>query len=161
MEPPAPTPYDITDIPHFAWEPGIIAWLILAGSLVAFAVRTFALAGAFKNRRGSKVVNTLFMDLIATSKSSEQVSIERAARLGRRLASHLSTINLAELSCDELKAYPTEDLPHSLRDAIHSLALLEELGYSPPSSERDIAARAAVAKLTSQLSEYRLLTRAR
>jgi hypothetical protein len=101
------------------------------------------------------------MDLIATSKSSEQVSIERAARLGRRLASHLSTINLAELSCDELKAYPTEDLPHSLRDAIHSLALLEELGYSPPSSERDIAARAAVAKLTSQLSEYRLLTRAR
>ena len=158
---PVPTPYDITDIPHIAWEPGILAWVILGATLAIFTLRTFISPGAFKNRKGSKVINALFMDLITTSKSSEPISIERAARLGRRLASHLSAINLAELSCDELKAYPTEELPHSLRDAIHSLALIEELGYSPPSTEREVAARAAVLKLASQLSEYRLLARAR
>ena len=161
MVTPAPTPYDITDIPHIAWEPGILAWIILGAALAILAVRAFVSPGAFKNRRERKVINALFKDLITTSASSEPISIERSARLGRRLASHLSAINRAELSCDELKAYPTEELPSSLRDAIYSLALIEELGYSPPSNEREVAARAAVLKLASQLSEYRLMARAR
>jgi hypothetical protein len=121
-------------------------------------LRAFGTFGPLRNRKGARIVNQLFAELLATSKAEGSISLERASRIGRRLASHLSGTNLAELSCDELKAYPADDLPYSLREAIHSLALMEELGYSPPSPERDNAARAAVLKLSAQLSEYRLTT---
>ncbi len=156
---PIPTPYDITEIPHVAWEPGAWSWLGLIALLAIVALRAYGTLGSFRDRKGARLVNDLFAELMATSKGQSAISLERASRIGRRLASHLSGINLAELSCDELKAYPAEELPHSLRDAITSLALMEELGYSPPSPERDTAARAAVLKLAAQLSEYRLMTR--
>lgn len=160
MNTPAPTPYDITEIPRFAWEPGPVQWAALA---ILIGMAAFALLRPPKGRnlKSEQMIDSLFADLLSASKATGTLAIERAVRLGRRLSSHLSGINLSELTCDELRAYPADGLPYSLRDAIQTLAKLEELEYSPPSHERDVEVNATVLKLASQLSEYRLSTRPR
>lgn len=160
MNTPAPTPYDITEIPRFAWEPGPTAWVALACILGIVGMILLRPRRA-RGLKSDQMVDSLVADLLSASKESGTVAIERAVRLGRRLASHLSGISLAELTCEELRSYPTEGLPWALRDAIRTLAQLEELEYSPPSAERDSEVSSTVLKLASQLSEYRLSMRPR
>jgi hypothetical protein len=158
---PIPEPYDITEIPHIAWVPGLSVWgaLLVALALVAVAMWRKNTPRGIKG--DLKIVDKLIAELKTTTNMSGEMSLERASRIARRIVSHISGRNVLELTGDELRASVTEETPPILRRIIEAVASFEELGYSPSSPERDTAARDLTATLANLIGEYRNQMRAR
>jgi hypothetical protein len=158
---PIPEPYDITDIPHIAWVPGLSVWgaLLVALALVAVAMWRKNTPRGIKG--DLKIVDKLIAELKTTTNMSGEMSLERASRIARRIVSHISGRNVLELTGDELRASVTEHTPPILRRIIEAVASFEELGYSPSSPERDTAARDLTATIANLIGEYRNQMRAR
>jgi hypothetical protein len=158
---PIPEPYDITDIPHIAWVPGLTTW----GALLVILALVAAAIWRRNTPRGSKgdlkIVDKLIAELKTTTNMRGEMSLERASRLARRIVSHISGRNVLELTGDELRASIKEETPQILRRVIEAVASFEELGYSPSSPQRDTAARELTATLASLIDEYRNQMRAR
>jgi hypothetical protein len=153
---PTPTlqPYDITDIPHIAWVPGPATW---GGVILALAALTYVVwrrKNPHTDRDAKRFLDSLVRELQSAA-SSKEVNVERVSRAARRVASHLTSINLTELGSDELRAYPAENLAPSLREILLAVAAVEDVRYSPPSGERDAKARVLIADLIERIVTYR------
>jgi uncharacterized membrane protein YccC len=154
METPIPQPYDITDIPHIAWVPGPATWCGVILTLAALTFIVWRRKNPHNERAAKRLLDSLVKELQSAA-ASEHVSVERISRAARRVGSHLTDINLAELTSDELRTYPTEALTPSLREILLSVAAVEDVGYAPPSSERDAKARILIADLIERIIAYR------
>jgi len=161
MNTPIPEPYDITDIPHIAWIPGIAAW---GGILIALALIAAVIWRRNTPRRSKgdlKVVDKLITELKATTNIGGELSLERASRIARRIVSYISGRNVLELTGDELRASINEETPPILKRIIQAVASFEELGYSPATSQRDTSARELALQLATLIEDYRNQMRAR
>lgn len=154
MQTPIPQPYDITDIPHIAWVPGAATWSALVVALAAITFLVWRRNHPHTDRAAKKFLDSLVRELQSAA-SSKELNVERASRAARRVASHVTGINLAELGSDELRSYPTENLAPSLRQILLAVASVEDVRYSPPSGERDAKARVLIADLIEQIVVYR------
>lgn len=161
MHTPMPEPYDITDIPHIAWVPGIAAWGAILVGLALMAVVIWRRNTPRRIKGDVKVVDKLITELKATARAQGEMSLERASRIARRIVSYISERNVLELTGDELRASITEDTSPVLRRIIEAVASFEELGYSPASPERDTSARELALQLANLLEDYRNQKRAR
>lgn len=154
MDTPIPQPYDITDIPHIAWVPGLVTWCGILLALGALALLVWRRNNPRHERAANQLFNAMVHELRAAA-SSEHVSVERISRTARRVGSHLTGINLTELTSDELRAYPPESIPPALREIMLAVAAVEDIGYAPPSPDRNAKARILIADLIERIIAYR------
>jgi hypothetical protein len=158
---PIPEPYDITEIPHIPWVPGLAAWVAITVALALVATMMWRRNSPRATRGDLRVVDKLIADLKATTSARGEMSLERASRIARRLVSHISGQHVMELTGEELRATITEETPPLLKETIEAVASFEELGYAPASTQRDTAARELATRLTTLIEEYRNQMRAR
>jgi hypothetical protein len=161
MNTPIPEPYDITDIPHIAWVPGVAAWGAILIALALMAAVIWRRNTPRRIKGDLKVVDKLITELKATTNVGGELSLERASRIARRIVSHISGRNVLELTGDELRASITEETPPILKRIIEAVASFEELGYSPASPQRDTSARKLASQLATLIEDYRNQMRAR
>lgn len=152
---PIPEPYDITDIPHIAWVPGLTVWGAIVAVLALAAVAIWRRNAPRRIKGDRKIVDSLIAELKVAANVRGEMSLERSSRIARRIISHISGRNVVELTGDELRASVTDETPPILKTIIDAVASYEELGYSPASPERDASARELVSKLASLIDEYR------
>jgi Domain of unknown function (DUF4381) len=155
MQTPIPEPYDITEIPYIAWVPGTSAWLIAALAICGLALLVWRRNAPRKPRGDIKIIDTMLSELRQSVEPAGTVSVERASRIARRIVSYISGKNVAELTADELRAAAEEESSAPLRDIMRAVASFEEIGYSPPSTERDASARTVGTRLASLITDYR------
>lgn len=161
MRTPIPEPYDITDIPYIAWVPGASAWLIATLLLAVLALAAWRKNNPRGPKGDIKIIDKMLVELRTAVEPSGTINVERASRIARRLTSFISGRNVTELTADELRASVEEDTPASLRAIIDAVASFEEIGYAPPSPDRDASARAVGSRLASLINDYRNDLRAR
>lgn len=158
---PIPEPYDITEIPHIPWVPGAIAWATITVVLTLVAAMLWKGTSPRARKGDLKVVEQLIEELKSTTSAQGEMSLERASRIARRLVSHLSGQHVMELTGEELRQTITGGTPALLKETIEAVASFEELGYAPPSTERDTAARELASRLATLIDDYRTQMRAR
>lgn len=161
MKTPIPEPYDITDIPYIAWVPGVGAWSLAILTIVVLAFTAWRRNNPRGPKGDLKIIDTMIAELNQAVGVSESVNVERTSRIARRLVSFISSRNVTELTADELRASIEESTPVNLREIINAVATFEEVGYSPPSPNRDASAREVGARLSSLITDYRNELRAR
>ncbi len=161
MQTPIPEPYDITEIPYIAWVPGASAWLVALLGIIALALIVWRRNTPPSPKGDIKIIDKLLTELRHAVDPTGSINLERASRIARRLASHISGRNMAELTADELRASVEEESSARLRDIMRAVASFEEIGYAPPSPDRDSSARAVGELLASLITEYRNELRAR
>lgn len=155
MQTPIPEPYDITEIPYIAWVPGASAWLVAVVALSALALIVWRRNAPRTPRGDIKIIDKMLTELRQAVEPAGSINLERASRIARRLASHISGRNMAELTADELRASVEDESSARLRDIMRAVASFEEIGYAPPSPDRDSSARAVGALLASLITDYR------
>lgn len=161
MRTPIPEPYDITDIPHIAWVPGITAWGIILIALALIAAAIWRRNTPRRSKGDLKVVDKLITELKATANERGEMSLERASRISRRIVSYISGRNVVELTGDELRGSITDETPPILKQIIDVVASFEELAYSPASPQRDSSARDLTSNLANLIDDYRNQMRTR
>ena len=161
MQQQIPEPYDITEIPHIAWVPGASAWMAIAVGLALLGVYVWTRNNPRAARRDLKIIDKMIAELKAAVSASASSNVERTSRIARRLVSHISGRNVAELTGDELRASITEETPPRLAEIINAVASFEAIGYAPPSPQRDSSARELGLRLASCIDDYRKELRAR
>lgn len=161
MRPPIPEPYDITDIPYIAWVPGASAWALATTAIAVLAFVVWRKNNPRGPRGDIKILDKMLAELRQAVEVRENINVERASRIARRLTSFISGRNVTELTADELRASIEEDTPATLRDIINAVASFEEIGYAPESPERNASAHAVGARLASLITDYRNDLRAR
>ncbi|MEY4668303.1 MAG: hypothetical protein RL518_1002 [Pseudomonadota bacterium] len=155
MQTPIPEPYDITDIPHIAWVPGLATWVGIVVALTLAAAVVWRRNTPRQPKGDLRIVDKLIAELKATATVTGEMTIERASRIARRIVSHMSGRNVLELTGEELRASVTEETPPRLRRIIDALASFEEIGYAPSSPQRDASARDLASRLANLIDEYR------
>lgn len=155
MRTPIPEPYDITEIPYIAWVPGTSAWLIAAVGICGLALLAWRRNTPQGPRGDIKIIDKMLSELRHAVEPAGSINLERASRIARRIVSHISGRNVAELTGDELRAAAEEERSTRLGDIMRTVASFEEIGYSPPSSDRDVSARTVGARLASLITDYR------
>lgn len=155
MQTPIPEPYDITEIPYIAWVPGLSAWGCALLGITLLALYVWRRNTPRPIRGDIKIIDKMLTELRQALEGSGGLNIERTSRIVRRIISHISNRNVAELTADELRASIQETTPPRLAAITRSVASFEEVGYSPPSPERDASARALAKELTSLITDYR------
>jgi hypothetical protein len=155
MQTPIPEPYDITEIPYIAWIPGASAWGVAMLALAALAFIVWRKNTPRSSKGDIKIIDKMLAELRQAVEPKSDINVERASRIARRLVSFISDRNVAELTADELRALLDEDTAPSLRAIIEAVASFEEIGYAPPSAEREASARAVGARLASLIADYR------
>jgi glutamyl/glutaminyl-tRNA synthetase len=135
----------------------LLALILLIGSLII----------QWTNRRRShgssrKVVNKLLEELRKESlRHIPQISIERGARLSKRIISAYSSSETTGLSSEELRNLAAQlersekEQERSLAATIRKLAILEDLSYAPSQSSNDTQdTRRLLAEICSELKNY-------
>lgn len=161
MQTPIPEPYDITEIPYIAWIPGASAWGIATLALALFALVVWRRNHPRGPKGDLKIIDKMLQELQQAVKPTGNINVERTSRIARRLVSFISERNVTELTADELRASIEEGTAPSLRAIINAVAAFEEIGYAPPSPEREASARSVGAQLASLITDYRDELRAR
>jgi hypothetical protein len=156
-----PEPYDITDIPYIAWVPGTSAWIAITAALALLAAYVWTRNNPRAPRGDLKIIDKMIAELKAAVDATSGVHLERTSRIARRIVSHLSGQNVAERTGEELRASITEQTPTRLAEIITAVATFEEIGYAPPSPERERSARELGRHLAARIDEYRNELRAR
>lgn len=131
---PDPTPYDILDIPVFAYVPGLKAWLaVLALALCSFGVIYFFL------RRTKRLKSEPFLSLrnqLAQLECAAPPSLASLSsislKMRRLLATYIPTqcAQLAESSAAELRQRALQVSSNNLRTILECLAQIDEARYS-------------------------------
>ena len=137
MSDPIPTPFDITDIPHIAWEPGREAWLLALG-LFLFAFVALGIAALARSRHPSeRSLERLLTQLQGSRVHAPGLECERFSRLCRRILSFLAELDLSGHTAQELRSLAgvSED-PHEAA-ALKVVALIEDYAYAPSGSLPD------------------------
>ena len=161
MQTPIPEPYDITEIPYIAWVPDARAWGIAVALLALLALYSWRKNNPRAPRGDIKIIDKMLAELRQTIAPERPVNLERSSRIARRVISHISGKNVAELTADELRASISEETPPTLGAIMRAVASFEEIGYAPPSQQRDASARALGEDLASLITNYRNTLRAR
>lgn len=161
MQQQIPEPYDITEIPHIAWVPGTSAWSAIAVGLLLLAAYVWTRNTPRTARGDLKIIDKMIAELKASVSASTGSNLERTSRIARRLISHISGRNVAELTGEELRTSITEETPPRLAEIMNTVATFEEIGYAPPSPQRDSSARELGLRLASCIDDYRNELRAR
>ena len=161
MEQPIPEAYDITDIPYIAWVPGTSTWIAVTAALALLAAYVWTKQNPRRSRGDIKIIDKMIAELKAAVVATSGVNLERTSRIARRLVSHISGRNVAELTGEELRASISEETSTRMAEIINAVATFEEIGYAPPSPQRESSARELGLRLASCIDEYRNELRAR
>lgn len=131
MNEPIPTPFDITDIPYIAWEPGPLSWIVLVSAFLLFAVGIGAAALVARRRSPERALAGLLRQLADTRVHSPGLDCERFSRLCRRILSYLVELDLSGCTAQELRnlANASEDSRES--EMLTIIATIEECAYAP------------------------------
>lgn len=156
-----PEPYDITEIPYIAWVPGTSAWIAVTAALILLGVYVWRRNTPQAARGDLKIIDKMIAELKTAVGAPAGVNLERTSRIARRLVSHISGQNVAELTGEELRASIDENTPPRLAEIMTAVATFEEIGYAPPSPNRETSARELGLKLAARIDEYRNELRAR
>lgn len=159
MPPSLPTPFDITDIPHIAWQPGASSWLVVGAMLVLAAFIVLMRSKRPKGPRNAKVVELLLSEIQKASAITSTNDAQRLSHLVRRVVEYLSDVELSSLSAGELEIMSKTATPDCLAQTLGSLAALESSVYAPPSAAMELSPTASA--LVSSLKEYVEWTRRR
>lgn len=130
-----PTPYDITPLPIFAFEPGVREWLGFV--VLVLAIMTVVSFIARRARRNSPIEAFSFAlaELMTLRRESERdLSKERLARASlivKRLASALSGSPIAQFSPNELREYARSASNSSLSPLLLRVVELDSFKYQP------------------------------
>lgn len=130
-----PTPYDITGLPVFAYEPGWQDWLLLVllGAATLFALSIIARRS---RRRGSvEAFSFALSELMALRRPGDSTlskdKIARASLIVKRLVSNLHSAPIAQFSSNELRRYLAEVHDQGARDLLERVIALEEFKFRP------------------------------
>jgi uncharacterized membrane protein len=150
----APTPFDIVDIPHIPWQPGLKEWLILTlvFTLTVLVARWRTVRHHRRSRRG--IVNLLLSDIESAARAGTARDVERISHLARRIVEFVSGAELSTLSPRELTSLAERSHSPHLQKILTQLAALEELVYEPPSAEHNQTITASSVRLAAALKEY-------
>lgn len=134
MSEPIPTPYDIVDIPHIAWEPSVSDWLLAVG-LLGMAALAIGVAAILTRRHPSaRALERLLSQLASSNISSPGVECERFSRLCRRIASSIAGVDLSGCTAQELRDLAAASADPQEADALQAIALIEDRAYAPVES---------------------------
>lgn len=131
MSDPNPTPYDIVDIPHIAWEPSLADWLV---ALSVFGIATLIIGGfALLNRRNlsARALERLLDQLESSHITSAGVECERFSRLCKRILSYIAGVDLSGCTAQELRDLAAASADAQEADALKAVALIEDRAYAP------------------------------
>ncbi len=145
MSEPIATPYDIVDIPYFAWEPSIADWL-LALVLFGVAALVIGVAALLKRRNPSaRVLERLLNQLADSHVIAPGIECERFSRLCKRIISFVACVDLSGCTGQELRDLANASADAQEAEALRAVALIEDRAYAP--------AEAASSKPLSELCE--------
>lgn len=150
MDTPIPTPFDIINPGPGALVPTGLAWAALA----ACALGVIAYISYRRRIPGAHSMQSTLLVLLdqlrsAASKSSvdcgDQHSFERVSRLVRRVLTPYMSVEVATMSCSELRSVAatllisSDEAETSLAPILSQLAELEEQAYAPQAGPEDRA----------------------
>lgn len=133
---------DITDIPQFAFAPGLGAWLLFC----AFSALTVYLALRFSKRGQKRKLTAAFdrclghlsalqeraPDIVDVRELLYMASIET-----RRLLSITSKREISALTPSEIRKIAKDSTNDNLRSILAALLEVEELKYAPPTKKNE------------------------
>ncbi len=139
-----PTPYDITPLPFFAYEPGARDWLMVG--VVTIVVLGVILFISRRSRRNSTIeaISFALSELMALRRDGEKVlskdRLARASLIVKRLASSLLGAPIAQFSPNELRRYVESDLSAGSKQLLERILALDAYKYQPDTAELPPAA---------------------
>lgn len=150
-------PYDITEIPLAAYEPGLVAWGVMI--LIAIACGAALRFWIVRRRRGT-VISPLALatrelrDLELRSGQAHltKETIARATRIAKRLVSLSSPSDLSSLTASELQAHARAAKLPQLLTVADCIAQLDQELYRP--TDVTHATAESVARLRLALADY-------
>lgn len=133
MEPQA-TPYDITEIPYFAYEPGLVAWLSLGLVSILGVALYFYISkktGITSTLSAIKITKKELQKLIGQNKQLTKPEIEETTLITKRfLSSHYSK-DYSSYGQSELENEAKDSEVSALKNALSTLAELSAMAYQP------------------------------
>ena len=142
---------DISDIPYFAYAPGIDAWLILLG-IAIFCTLVFRLLSANRKLKRIRVIDKSLNDLRAMQRSLGQTSnfkdiIFASSMTVRRAVSHVEGQDISTCSENELKQKPQSQI-------LNAIIEIEQNKYRPDLSLEGTGS--LINNLIGALNSYKL-----
>ena len=150
----ATQPFDIVDLPHIPWQPGLREWLLLGGLFLTITLIVRFRTARHRRRSRAGVIKLLLADIESAAKSGTSRDIERISHLARRIVEYVSGDELSTLSPRELTRLAERSRSLSLQRTLLELASLEELVYEPPSAMHDRTIAETSIRLAATLREY-------
>ena len=131
--PPAKLPYDITDIPFFAWMPGGVAWALALMACLALLLLERYLTQIRRAKADGANPFTLaklrLTELLAAPAANARESLSSASLLLRRILAVSSIKNASSLSLHELSQAANESNSQAVGKIVKILALMESSLY--------------------------------
>jgi hypothetical protein len=159
---PISTPYDIIPPPPGPLTPSLTVWIILAAITAIAAYLLRHLARRARAQSMPKLLRELTLELSNIASHTEsRTSLERIARLSRRIIAPYLSRDTASLSAVELRSLAsavsksTSDKDRTLSDVLSVIADLEESLYAPATNSTDLEDQhARIQRLTSLLESF-------
>jgi hypothetical protein len=162
MNSPIPTPYDIIPPPPGPITPPLTVWALLVGLTILAGLLLRYVSRRAQAQSMPKLLGTLTRELSnAGTHSESRASLERVARLSRRIVAPYLSRDATSLSASELRLLASAtsnshtDQDRALSEALSLVADLEDSLYAPATNPTDSEKqRILVQQLISRLESF-------
>jgi len=133
--PALPTPYDITPLPYYAYEPGLWEWLVFSAVVAAIFLCVVVVARRSKQRRSIESFGFALSELMKLRGESgqclEKNQLARLLLIVKRLAGSVIGMPIAQLAPAELQKFLEGALSPAVKELLTRVRELESFKYQP------------------------------
>jgi|GEM_PF-4551463 len=151
---PAPTPYDITPIPFFAFEPGLYLWVL---AIILIILSIFLVRRLKKNKKPVSKATAISVAQRSIEKLDSSAGADlRLSFILRRLTSHLTGLPFLSLTAVEISEISRSEGSKNKQALFELICQLESSRYSGEKDGSFEKSRSRALEIIRSLKEQEL-----